>query len=260
MAEGSSKRSKKRQKKSQQSSRPNQVGPRSVSNQSESDNFSTLGTTSNSILGNSLPQKEMATVYKVVDIEGKGLGCVALTDIKRGALILNETPQMQSSGKTLYEASQNGRVTEWVKSLLKSFNQMNDAEQLEFMTLCNIYDFQELPFCKKRIITEMIVGEKSQEQDFVETLVKTINSQIDKIEKDPKKAEKILKICKTFVTNCYSSGVPMKTSRFNHSCRPNATPFSTPSGQNQIRAVKGQVISESNFAALNFLKHLQACI
>ena len=198
----------------------------------------------NHILGNSLSQNEMATVYKVVDIEGKGLGCVALTEIKRGALILNETPQIQSSGKTLYEASQTGQVTEWIKSLLKSFNHLNEADQLEFMTLCNNYDFQELPFCKKRIITEMIVGEKSQEQDFVETLVKTINSQIDKIEKDPKKAEKVLKICKIFFTNCYSSGVPMKTSRFNHSCRPNATPFSTPSGQNQIRAVKGQVISE----------------
>ena len=31
--------------------------------------------------------------YKVVKIEGKGLGCVALKDIKPGTVILNEVPQ-----------------------------------------------------------------------------------------------------------------------------------------------------------------------
>ena len=32
-------------------------------------------------------------VYKVVNIEGKGKGCVALKDIKPGTVILNEVPQ-----------------------------------------------------------------------------------------------------------------------------------------------------------------------
>ena len=83
----------------------------------------------------------MAAIYKVVEIEGKGLGCVASTDIKRGSLILNENPQMQSSrinhgvynnyyrvpvpGEILNEARQNGHLAEWIKSLLKSFDQMN---------------------------------------------------------------------------------------------------------------------------------------
>ena len=81
----------------------------------------------------------MADIYKLVDIEGKGLGCVASTDIKRGSLILNENPQMQSSGinhgiynnyyrvpgEILNEARQNGHLAEWIKSLLKSFDQMN---------------------------------------------------------------------------------------------------------------------------------------
>ena len=81
----------------------------------------------------------MAAIYKVVDVKGKGMGCVASTDIKRGSLILKENPQIQSSGinhgiynnyyrvpgEILNEAKQNGYLAEWIKSLLKSFNQMN---------------------------------------------------------------------------------------------------------------------------------------
>ena len=33
-------------------------------------------------------------------------------------------------------------------------------------------------------------------------------------------------------------GVAIKTSRFNHSCQPNATALLMPNGQNQIRAIK----------------------
>ena len=32
----------------------------------------------------------MSNVYKVTEIEGKGLGCVATTDIEKGSLILTE--------------------------------------------------------------------------------------------------------------------------------------------------------------------------
>ena len=35
----------------------------------------------------------MNTLYKVVKIEGKDLGCVAIKDIKKGTLILQEEPQ-----------------------------------------------------------------------------------------------------------------------------------------------------------------------
>jgi hypothetical protein len=99
-----------------------------------------LGATENSFL-RLKKNIEMAAIYKVVEIEGKGLGCVASTDIKRGSLILNENPQMQSSGinhgvynnyyrvpvpgEILNEARQNGHLAEWIKSLLKSFDQMN---------------------------------------------------------------------------------------------------------------------------------------
>ena len=65
---------------------------------------------------------------------------------------------MQFFGDTIVGAIEKGQVAEWINSVLTSFNKMNKANQLEFMTLCNIYDFQESPLCKKRIIVEMIVG------------------------------------------------------------------------------------------------------
>ena len=115
----------------------------------------------------------MAEIYRVIEIEGKGLRCVASTDIKRGSLILNENPQIKSVGETLKEARQKGQMAEWIKRLLKSFNQMNKADQLEFMTLCNIYDFQEFSLDKKRILAEMM-KEKSLEIDV------DLNHNIDK--------------------------------------------------------------------------------
>ena len=81
----------------------------------------------------------MSSTFKATETEGKGLVCIAMTDISKGSLILNENPQMQSSGinhgiynnyyrvpgEILNEARQNGHLAEWIKSLLKSFNQMN---------------------------------------------------------------------------------------------------------------------------------------
>ena len=211
----------------------------------------------------------MAAIYKVVDVEGKGLGCVASTDIKRGSLILNENPQIKSVGETLKEARQKGQMAEWIQRLLKSFNQMNKADQLEFMTLCNIYDFQEFSLDKKRILAEMM-KEKSLEIDvdlnhsIDKMIVETFKSEIEKFEKDPEKAEKILKICNIFGTNNFSDGVAgcgvaIKTARFNHSCKPNATALIIANGQNQIRAIKdikaGEEINICYLGGFNILRN-----
>ena len=40
----------------------------------------------------------MNSLYKVVQIPGKDLGCVALKDIKKGTLILREIPQCFAQG------------------------------------------------------------------------------------------------------------------------------------------------------------------
>ena len=35
----------------------------------------------------------MEGIYRVVNIEGKGSGCIALQDLKKGTLVLDEKPQ-----------------------------------------------------------------------------------------------------------------------------------------------------------------------
>ena len=60
---------------------------------------------------------------------------LTFTDIERGALILSEKPQIQASSESLIKSRQKGQLAEWIQRLLKSFNQMNKADQLEFMSL-----------------------------------------------------------------------------------------------------------------------------
>ena len=59
--------------------------------------------------------------YEVMQIEGKGLGCVATKDIKRGTLILREKAQ-------IFKYSEFGNP-DWVKSVETSFKQMRKNNQ-----------------------------------------------------------------------------------------------------------------------------------
>ena len=72
----------------------------------------------------------MSGVYRLIEIEGKGLACIATTDIKKGSLILKENPQMPADA----EAETMGS-SKWIKILSKSFNRMSKADQLEYMRL-----------------------------------------------------------------------------------------------------------------------------
>ena len=73
-------------------------------------------------------------VYKVTKIKGKGLGCVAITDIEKGSLILTENPQI--CGNTEEEEGS----SKWIKSLMKSFKRMKKTDQLEYMELHSKYN------------------------------------------------------------------------------------------------------------------------
>ena len=56
----------------------------------------------------------------------------------------------------------------------------------------------------------------------VEEEIKDLKTKINAIEEDSKEAEKILNIYNIYASNSFMSGVRIKTSRFNHSCHPNA--------------------------------------
>ena len=75
------------------------------------------------ILFNQEPIKmEGSPLYKVVKIEGKDLGCVAIKDIKKGTLILQEKPQCVP-------------IIDDLGSIITSFNQMTKNHQEEFLKL-----------------------------------------------------------------------------------------------------------------------------
>ena len=125
----------------------------------------------------------MASVYKVTEIEGKGLGCVATVDIEKGTLILTENPQICGNNEETLGSSK------WIKSLLKSFNRMKKADQLEYMALHNKWnnfqDSQNVEYHVKQI--ELF------KENIIEKDVKNCKLEIDKIEKNPEKAEEIFK-------------------------------------------------------------------
>ena len=166
----------------------------------------------------------MSSLYKVTEIEGKGLGCVAILDINKGSLIFTETPQL------CVETEERKWTSMWIKSLLKSFYEMSKADQNEYMTLHNyfnnIQNFQnsvDIPNCKE------ILDRNIEE-------IEDLKFEIGKIEKDPEKAKEILKIFGIFYINSFDAGVYFKWARLNHSCQPIADCFHI-NGQLQLRAI-----------------------
>ena len=160
----------------------------------------------------------MSGVYRVTEIEGKGLVCIATMDIEKGSLILSENPQMSANA----EAEAMGS-SKWIKSLLKSFNKMSEADQMAYMRLKNI--------CSEEIIDRRL----------------DLKSKIGKIEKDSGKAGEIFQICCIYVSYRMNDGFRIKSSSFKHSCQPNAVTVQKPNSPHQVRAIanikEGQEIS-----------------
>ena len=160
----------------------------------------------------------MSGVYRVTEIEGKGLVCIATTDIEKGSLILSENPQMPANAETEAMGS-----SKWIKSLSKSFNKMSEADQMAYMRLKNI--------CSEEIIDRRL----------------DLKSKIGKIEKDSGKAGEIFQICCIYVSYRMNDGFRIKSSSFKHSCQPNAVTVQKPNSPHQVRAIanikEGQEIS-----------------
>ena len=164
----------------------------------------------------------MSSVYKVTEIKGKGLGCIAIVDIKKGSLILDENPQICAD-------IEDGRgSSKWIKSVLKSFYEISKADQDEYMTLHNkfnnIQDYQN---------SEDFRSYKK----FIDKDLECLKLEIGKIEHDPQKTKEIFMICCIYTSNNFVNGVSIKTSRFNHSCKPNAVTMQMVNGLRQVRAI-----------------------
>ena len=147
-------------------------------------------------------------MYRLTEIEGKGLVCIATMDIEKGSLILSENPQMPAKA----EAEAMGS-SKWIKSLSKSFNKMSMADQLEYMRLKNI--------CSEEIIDRNL----------------DLKSQIAKMEKDSGKAEEIFQICCIYICYRMNDGFRIKVSGFKHSCKPNAVQLHKSIRLYEVRAI-----------------------
>ena len=79
-----------------------------------------------SAMKNCQMDENVENLYKVVKIDGKGLGCVALKDIEIGTLILKEKPQCVRSGCSL-------------DSVIQSFERMSKTDQAEYLKLHNVH-------------------------------------------------------------------------------------------------------------------------
>ena len=202
----------------------------------------------------------MSSLYKVTEIKGKGLGCVAIVDIEKGSLILNENPKMCA------DIEEVDMSLGWIKSLLKSFNKMNKADQLEFMALhTKCSNFQD------RAAKDLLLGKFSSFQDYqnsedfqnykkiIDKDLECLEFEIGKFERDPQKAKEILKICCIYFSNRFvegddglGNGVRIKTSRFNHSCQPNAVTIRMVNGLPQVRAIRN--IKSGQEINLNYIR------
>ena len=148
----------------------------------------------------------MAKLFQDKEIDGKGRGCMATKNIKMGTVILKETPQLPIS---LY--NEVGEIIWSPKSimdLLQSFNNMNIIDKIEYL---NLHD-------KFENLHDLPLEQKLKLKNCLEERIWNICH----MEQIKHKAEKMLKIFNIYETNSFATGVCLKLSRFNHSCRPNA--------------------------------------
>ena len=139
-------------------------------------------------------------MYEIKQIEGKGLGIVAIKDISKGTLILKETPQMSHmDALTPNLQGSHEALKIWIKRVISLFNEMNLVDQAEYMKLHSHFE------------NEISFGLISEFLGLIYTMVN-----------DGKKADEILKIIGIFIANNYENSLSIQISRFNHSCKPNA--------------------------------------
>ena len=161
----------------------------------------------------------MSEFYQVMPIDGKGLGCVATKDIKRGTLILREKAQI------LYKKSEI-ETKGWTKNVVKSFNQMNKTNQEEFLKLHNHFLDQDLS--------------PNQQFTHYQNLLR-LAVRVKERSKSEQEREKILAILFICSSNCFMHDdfhcIAIQASRFNHSCLPNAMLKITSGGEIFVRTI-----------------------
>eukprot|EP00090_Calanus_glacialis_P037900 TRINITY_DN6583_c0_g1_i1.p1 TRINITY_DN6583_c0_g1~~TRINITY_DN6583_c0_g1_i1.p1 ORF type:complete len:354 (-),score=64.48 TRINITY_DN6583_c0_g1_i1:239-1300(-) len=178
-------------------------------------------------------------MYVVEATPRKGLGCIATTKIKLGSLISREKPilyvdpiQREKDRSIIHNMNIQMCLTGEAKGkienvldiirVVESFSKLSAADQEEFL---NLKDWEE-PH-------ENVEDSDAFEKHF-NMLEKVLNVGLDKLPFDTVK-----KVARIYKTNTHHNGVCLKTSRFNHACRPNAECFwNRATATRDIRAIK----------------------
>jgi len=164
-------------------------------------------------------------MYEVRDIAGRGLGCIASKDIKKGSLILSENPQIPD----IHNSTNN------IWALMEAFLQMSESDKLEYMSLHDKYDNMEvLPSYSQLLMKQELLDMKSR--------ISFIFGE---------ETEKVLKIYRIYESNCFDDGVSIKASRLNHSCNANTSFVVLDNVPDQIRAISN--IKQGEEITINYL-------
>ena len=184
----------------------------------------------------------MEGLYKVDNIQGKGLGWIALKDIKVGTLICKE--KLQFVYKEPFK----------IWNLMEAFSSMSKNDQQKFLELSNVFlDLDSLPDDRKK-----------RYFDWKNTAESQCNYDSDLV-------LKIMSIHSSNGFNGYDAvgirvgEVGIKISRINHSCGPNSQHFKNNEGEMEIRAtsniLEGQEITISYISSLeNFKERQEFCL
>jgi len=162
----------------------------------------------------------MTDLYQVVSIVGKGLGIVATKFIKRGTLILKEVPQMPNIDQPPPNLQmQADSWIDYIQNVISLFEQMTKSDKEEYFKLHNKYERQHVLQDNFRLNLKI---------QMLKTIIMMMEAGSTRME-----AENILEIIGIYETNGFENGLKLKTSRFNHSCWPNAVQIAD---TNEIRA------------------------
>jgi len=171
----------------------------------------------------------MTQLFEIKEVEGKGLGWVATKNIKRGTVIFKEKPQLALNCCSEEQMKSGNMDIEFspdlVEKVMSAFNGMNKSDQEEFLTLYNKYDnIQHLPATKQLGIRNRLEWRKSLVlNNLLEVPAPDFQSYQRLQQQNKDKIDKWMKIYNIYETNTYSTtGVYLKISRINHSCRANA--------------------------------------
>ena len=127
----------------------------------------------------------MNQLYKVVVIVGKDLGCVAINDIKKGTIILQEKPQCTANASDPSEVD--------VRDVINSFNNMTSSDQNEFLKLHNRFSEN---------MDEILMNNQKQ-KDLIKTMTNSNQKEMDKI----------INILGIYRTNGFETGVAIQFAR-----------------------------------------------